>query len=421
MAVGETALMHWDSESQDAIPVGSGIELSGAFKAFIPGSIEGWNPDVGAAVIKRVKLAEQALRQYKCNRWVPHNMDWMLRHVESAASGAIGGTPYPSPLRIARAEAKLDLLGQKPPRNVIQALWDISALNKALDIAGQERELEIEDIASIHRALLSEEEPDAGNFRTDQNWVGPSVDTPLDAVYVAPPAEAVDALMDDLVRRVNNPLCHPLIELGVVHAQFEMIRPFQKGNGRVGRALMQLMIQRSELTPLTVLPISSFLGVREFDYKTGLANSSVVCQPDDRTRALAMQPWLALAAESVLGAMKLARNLEKRIDEIGVEWARAWKSAGLTNKPSASDSLTRRVIRHPILSVEKAAELTGVTEPTAKMALDRLRGLGIVRKQEAGGRRVVYEAGDIINVFMAATKPSPADFGVRNTSCEVAA
>jgi Fic family protein len=35
---------------------------------------------------------------------------------------------------------------------------------------------------------------------------------------------------------------NPLVHLGIVHAQFEILHPFLDGNGRVGRMLMPLSL-----------------------------------------------------------------------------------------------------------------------------------------------------------------------------------
>src|SRR5436305_2358151 len=81
-----------------------------------------------------------------------------------------------------------------------------------------------------------------GQFRRSQNWVGGT--RPGNAVYVPPPPDRLLDCHDSFERFLHNetsklPL---LIELGLIHAQFETIHPFLDGNGRLGRLLISLLL-----------------------------------------------------------------------------------------------------------------------------------------------------------------------------------
>src|SRR5207244_12573653 len=49
---------------------------------------------------------------------------------------------------------------------------------------------------------------------------------------------------------------HPLVRVGLMHAQFETIHPFLDGNGRLGRLLVSLMLEEWELLRQPLLYIS---------------------------------------------------------------------------------------------------------------------------------------------------------------------
>ncbi len=114
-------------------------------------------------------------------------------------------------------------------------------------------------------------------LRTRQNWIGGGhlLSSPLTADYVPPPSDLVPALMLDLVARINKGGGHPIVEMAIVHAQFEMIHPFEDGNGRTGRALMQIMLQKSRLNTPATLPLSASLAVRSDQYLASLALCSM--------------------------------------------------------------------------------------------------------------------------------------------------
>jgi Fic family protein len=65
--------------------------------------------------------------------------------------------------------------------------------------------------------------------------------------YEPPPAILVPDKMQELIAwdRANGKKMHPFERAVVLHTRFELIHPFVDGNGRVGRALMNFVLERS--------------------------------------------------------------------------------------------------------------------------------------------------------------------------------
>lgn len=99
----------------------------------------------------------------------------------------------------------------------------------------------------------------AGVLRTTQNWIGGNDYNPCGADFVPPPPQHVGALLIDLCAAINDETLPPLVQAALVHAQFETIHPFADGNGRTGRALVQVVLRRRGLAPDYVPPISVVL------------------------------------------------------------------------------------------------------------------------------------------------------------------
>jgi Fic family protein len=58
-------------------------------------------------------------------------------------------------------------------------------------------------------------------------------------LHVAPPAQRVPTLINQLLDWLKASKQHPLITSSIFHYEFEFIHPFQDGNGRLGRLWLQ--------------------------------------------------------------------------------------------------------------------------------------------------------------------------------------
>lgn len=97
-------------------------------------------------------------------------------------------------------------------------------------------------------------EKDIGKLRTKQNFLG-NPGMSLHELVFPPPPEDVLPLMQNLCDFMNSQRSvHPLLAIGIAHAQFELIHPFLDGNGRVGRVLMNWDIRKKVLSEPLCFP-----------------------------------------------------------------------------------------------------------------------------------------------------------------------
>jgi len=99
-----------------------------------------------------------------------------------------------------------------------------------------------------------------GEFKTHQNWIGARL--LKNARFVPPPPEQATRALGDLEQFINRgngdhklPL---LIELALMHYQFETIHPFPDGNGRVGRLLIPIMLCQRQAMAQPLLYLSAY-------------------------------------------------------------------------------------------------------------------------------------------------------------------
>lgn len=96
------------------------------------------------------------------------------------------------------------------------------------------------DLLKAHGVMMSALADDAGTFRRGN--VG--VFAGSRAVHIAPPAERVPFLVEDLFRWLRSAGDHWLIRSCVFHYEFEFIHLFSDGNGRMGRFWQSLILGR---------------------------------------------------------------------------------------------------------------------------------------------------------------------------------
>jgi len=89
------------------------------------------------------------------------------------------------------------------------------------------------------------------------------------SVVYEPPQDAVliEKLMTQLVDFIHaDDELDPLLRMAIAHHQFESIHPFYDGNGRTGRILNLLMLQRDGLMDLPVLYLSRYITATKDQY-----------------------------------------------------------------------------------------------------------------------------------------------------------
>lgn len=109
-------------------------------------------------------------------------------------------------------------------------------------------------IKETHAVLLESVrggEKNPGEFRYSQNWIGGQGSTLKNARYIPPNPIDMLAAMSDLEKYINSDeTLDPLIQVALIHYQFETIHPFLDGNGRVGRLLITLFLIEKEFCRL---------------------------------------------------------------------------------------------------------------------------------------------------------------------------
>lgn len=120
-----------------------------------------------------------------------------------------------------------------------------------------------------HRVLLQGvrgESKTPGDYRRIPNWIGPPGCTVETARFVPPGADRVPSLMSDWEKYLHSEAPDKLVQLAILHAEFEAIHPFLDGNGRIGRLLVPLFLVDKKLLTGPDFYVSAYLEARREEY-----------------------------------------------------------------------------------------------------------------------------------------------------------
>ena len=127
------------------------------------------------------------------------------------------------------------------------------------------------DLLKAHKILMQDVIKEAGVYRTKNVGVG----NDKEITHIAPPANNVPKLMNDLFEWLNKTDLHPLIVSSVFHYEFEFIHPFVDGNGRIGR-FWQTLILYNWKSVFEYLPIESLIYENQDEYYKAIEYSTEI-------------------------------------------------------------------------------------------------------------------------------------------------
>ena len=387
----------WDSRGRLTREARPDDEPSRVFEAYVPDALRGWSPLLESRIWQHTRLAEDAAKA-ACkteNSEAVGHAHWMLVRLESAASSLIEGVRV-APRHLALTEARQTLIGKQPDRHESVAIGDIAAIEHALRVGSTTQPVTVEDIRAIHRGLMGND-PIAGEIRSVQNWIGAPYSTPLRAVFVSPPAHLVPELLEDLVESINEDGHPPLVHAAMVHAQFETIHPFADGNGRTGRALIQLMLRRAGLTA-SALPVSLTLVHSRHTYIDALNAGRSLDDVRSPQRSTALAGWINLLADAVRSAAEATTLIATEVALIR-RYCEDLLASRTTRTSGTTDALLKMLTTHPMLTVNSAATLLGANPRSAARAIQRLCDATIVTPADSSKRNRIYQATDIISLY----------------------
>ncbi len=246
-------------------------------------------------------------------------------------------------------------------------------------------------IRELHAILMEGvrgEQSTPGEFRHSQNWIGSPGCSLSEATFVPPPVPEMHEALADLEKFLHTETNLPqLVQLALVHYQFEAVHPFLDGNGRIGRLLITLFLCERKLLSQPLLYLSAFFEQYRQDYYDLLLEVS---------QTGAWRKWI----EFFLRAVVNQSNDAVQRARLMLDLQRSYRQISIGKyMPPTAGKLVDLIFAKPVLNAKMAQERLGVTYPAVQKAIHLLEGEGILTEITGGKRNKVYEATEILEIL----------------------
>lgn len=201
--------------------------------------------------------------------------------------------------------------------------------------------------------------------------------------YEAPAADRVESEMGKFLGWFDSDEQEdPLLKAAIAHLWFVTIHPFEDGNGRIGRAIAEMCLARSDGSAQRFYSMSSQILEERKDYYEVLEKT--------QAGSLDITEWLTW----FLDCLERAIEQSNQITSSALEKELFWKSLK-QRKVSLNDRQTKVLNKlfsgfEGKLTRDKWMKLTKASSRTALRDIEELIAIGVVEQEEAGGRSTSY-------------------------------
>ncbi len=249
-------------------------------------------------------------------------------------------------------------------------------------------------IKETHRVLLDSvrgKNKSPGEYRRIPNWIGPHGCTIDTARFVPVSADKLPGAMSLWENYLHSEQPDKLVQLAILHAEFEAIHPFLDGNGRLGRMVVPLFLYHIGLIKSPMFYISAYFESNRDEYYDRLRNVS------------ANGDWTGWCV-FFLNALKLQaeENMLKATAILNLYNELKIKIPELTHSQYAIRALDW-IFERPIFKSNDFTDSSGIPPATARRILEVLRNKanGEILKtliQPSGRRSAVYMIPALLNI-----------------------
>ncbi len=227
-----------------------------------------------------------------------------------------------------------------------------------------------------------------GEYRRIPNWIGPEGCSMEQARFIPISAGDLNEGMGRWDIYANGTAPDRLIQLAVLHAEFEALHPFLDGNGRLGRMCVPLFMHQVGLIHRPMFYISAYFEENREEYYDRLLAVS---------RNADWSGWCVFFLKAV--RQQAEKNLQKASAVLELYHTMKLKMVEISHSQFSIHALDW-IFEQPIFNSSDFVRASGIPKPTAARILRVLREENILQVwQEArGSKPAVYGYGELLNV-----------------------
>jgi Fic family protein len=272
----------------------------------------------------------------------------------------------------------------KQPVQVKEVINYRKAIFTGFEIIKKQGFLRVSDIETIQKTII---ENNAG-IRNMSGTVLKN-DRTGKTVYTPPQekSEILDLLGNFLEYfNLNQMDLHPLINLAILHYQFESIHPFYDGNGRTGRILNILYLLINNLLDIPILYLSSYINKNKSDYYKLL---NKVNNTDDWEEYILY--ILKAIEETSLKTIDKINNIKELLEK-AIEKAKA-RAPKIYRK-----ELIELLFEQPYSKIDFVVKRLNVERKAASRYLKKFEEIELLKSTKIG-RETIYINEDLIEIL----------------------
>lgn len=158
---------------------------------------------------------------------------------------------------------------QESKRLDIEEIVNYRAALKAAESELHRRPFSLNLVLNLHKVLLTSvrgHNKAPGNFRRFQNHIGRPGSSIGEAEFVPPSPERLQEALGNWESYYHSDEKDALVQLAIVHAQFEFLHPFLDGNGRIGRILIPIFLFDKQILSSPTFYLSEYFEENRDEY-----------------------------------------------------------------------------------------------------------------------------------------------------------
>jgi len=378
----------------DTHRAGRYVEQLTGYKAFIPNPLPpAPKLCIDDEMLELLSQADRALGRLDGSTDALPNPDlfvFMYVRKEAVLSSQIEGTQA-SLIDVLEFESRA--IEPDNPQDVTEVVNYIAAINHGLKRL-KEFPLSLRLIREIHKELLREgrgSEKGPGEFRRSQNWIGAGRCSLKEATYVPPPPHEMQEALTNFEQFLHDPTPMPaLIKIGLAHAQFETIHPFEDGNGRTGRLLITFLLCEKNILKRPLLYISYYFKKYRLQYYDHL--QSIRDNGD-------WESWIKFFLKGVYEVAQEASTVARQIVNLKEEHRKIVMEEMGNRKAGNAIALLEALYFQPIFNIEFAQGITQLSYTNANTLVKELCTIGLVKEISGYKRNRTFAYSPYLSIF----------------------